>query len=182
MVKIYTKTGDDGTTALFDGSRVLKDDWRVEAYASVDELNAVVGQAVVAVKKESDLADLLLKIQSDLFALGAKLANPAKKKQKQKADFPVERVTVLEKAIDVFETELSKLTSFILPGGCEAAALLHVARTSCRRAERRVVTLLKNAPTDEPLLIYLNRLSDLLFVMARVANARAGVNDVPWVG
>lgn len=178
-MKIYTKTGDDGTTSLFDGTRVSKNDLRVSAYGAVDELNAMIGIALTD-KMEADLRDLLRAIQRALFALGAQLANPAKKKQKEKADFPEKKVQVLEQAIDRLEGELEPLKTFILPGGSPLSARLHYTRTVCRRAEREVVTLSKKETVAPILIVYLNRLSDLLFVMARAANRRAGISDIPW--
>jgi len=178
-MKIYTKTGDDGTTSLFDGTRVPKNDLRVSAYGAVDELNAMLGIAL-SDKMDADLRDLLRAIQRALFALGAQLANPAKKKQKEKADFPGKKVEVLEQAIDRLEGELEPLKTFILPGGSPFSARLHYARTVCRRAEREVVTLSKKETVAPILIVYLNRLSDLLFVIARAANRRANVPDIPW--
>lgn len=180
-MKIYTKTGDDGTTSLFDGSRVTKNHLRVEAYGDVDELNAMLGVAVVSLKDE-EIKKFVMRIQKDLFALGAQLANPKHKKQKAKSDFSPDKVTVLEKAIDRFEEELSPLTCFILPGGIQASATLHLARTICRRAERKVITLSSKEEVDPLLIVYLNRLSDCLFVLARLANKRANVTDVLWEG
>lgn len=179
-MKIYTKTGDDGTTALFDGTRVIKSHERVDLYGDVDELNSVVGVAA-SFLPECDLRGELYQIQRDLFALGAKLANPKEKKQKDKADFSEDRVLHLEKSIDRMERALSPMTSFILPGGSNASAFLHLARTVCRRAERKLVAL-SNHETLDPLYIhYLNRLSDHLFVAARFANHLANTPDVPWV-
>lgn len=181
-MKIYTKTGDDGTTGLFGGARVRKDDLRVRAYGAVDELNSVVGLARLAPVGD-DVDGLLARIQSELFDLGAELATVPKRAEK--LDLPTldERaVRHMEDAIDRFETELPKLTSFVLPGGTPAAAHLHHARTVCRRAERELVALAAvDAVRDVP-LHYLNRLSDLLFTLARLGNARAGVADVPWKG
>lgn len=178
-MKIYTKTGDDGTTSLFDGTRVSKTDPRVEAYGHVDETNALLGMALAVLDhREQDIFALVGQIQKDLFALGAQLANPAKRKQKQKADFSADKVTFLEKNIDRLEEELSPMKNFILPTGVTASATLHLARTVCRRAERFVVGLGK--PVDPILVTYLNRLSDFLFVLARVVNMRAGVSDIPW--
>ncbi|OGQ08809.1 MAG: ATP:cob(I)alamin adenosyltransferase [Deltaproteobacteria bacterium RIFCSPLOWO2_12_FULL_40_28] len=179
MSKIYTKTGDDGTTALFDGTRVLKDNLRVDAYGDVDELNAFMGLVSTSVS-DVDLKKVFFTVQNDLFALGAKLANPMDKKQKEKANFGEENFLFLEKIIDQYEKELNPLTSFILPGGSLPGAYCHLARTICRRAERKVVMLGKQEKINADLIIYLNRLSDLLFVLARVINKRLGAPDIPW--
>jgi cob(I)alamin adenosyltransferase len=170
-VKIYTRTGDSGETSLFGGSRVPKNDPRIEAYGTVDELNSFLGAARAAGLPQS-IDDQLHQVQMDLFEIGAHLASPGASR------FPgVEetRIEQLEQAIDAMESELSPLTTFILPGGTPGAAQLHVARTVCRRAERCVVALREDAT-----LRYLNRLSDYLFVAARFANLRAGRSDVPW--
>lgn len=179
-MKIYTKTGDKGTTSLFDGTRVSKDDPRLNAYGDVDELNSLMGVCGTYAQQEDDLTALIQTIQRDLFAMGAQLANPAQKKQKEKAAFDQSRIDHLEKTIDAFEEECQPLTSFILPGGCDLASFFHLARTVCRRAERRVIGLLGHDEEPSLLVIYLNRLSDLLFVAARVANKRSGVSDIPW--
>ncbi len=180
MTSIYTKTGDGGDTGLFGGGRVGKEDHRVEAYGQVDELNAVLGQA--RAEGLGALDALAADLQSQLFTVGAVLATPQGSKAAQ-AIPPVraEWVTAMEQAIDGFDAELPPLTSFILPGGTRAAAALHVARTVCRRAERRVVPLTRAGKVGPEVVVYLNRLSDLLFTMARVANFRAQVKDVPWV-
>jgi len=179
-VKIYTKTGDAGETSLFDNSRVSKADARVDAYGEVDELNACLG-AVRAAGVGAELAAALETIQKELFAVGARLADPSKRiaDRVTKAAVQESDVERLEQTIDRLETELEPLRRFILPGGSMAGALLHVSRTVCRRAERRVVGL--GADAVEPIVIvYLNRLSDLLFVMARAANRRAGVAETEW--
>ena len=179
-MKIYTKTGDGGDTSLFDNSRVSKADARVDAYGEVDELNASLGAARAAGLDE-DLATVLASIQQELFAVGARLADPSQRiaGRVTKAAVQPSDVERLEQAIDRFEGELEPLRRFVLPGGALAGALLHVSRTICRRAERRVVALGPNAA--EPIIvIYLNRLSDLLFVMARVANRRAQVPEIEW--
>jgi cob(I)alamin adenosyltransferase len=178
-VKIYTRTGDAGETSLFDGSRVSKADSRVDAYGDVDELNAWLGLARAA-RLDADLDQPLVRIQQDLFALGAQLADPGERIAERVlkaslADADVER---LEALIDRLESELPPLRRFILAGGSPAGAALHVARTVCRRAERRIVSL---APMPDAVLIkYVNRLSDLLFVLARVVNHRAGVPEIEW--
>ena len=179
-MKIYTKTGDTGETSLFDNSRVLKSDARVDAYGEVDELNACLGVARAA-GVEVDIAEALEQIQKDLFALGARLADPSVRiaGRVTKAAITQADVERLEQLIDRLETELPALRRFILPGGSEAGAALHLARTVCRRAERRVVAL--GTGQDEPILvIYLNRLSDLLFVMARAVNHRSKLPEVEW--
>jgi cob(I)alamin adenosyltransferase len=179
-VKIYTKTGDDGETSLFDGTRVPKTHPRVVAYGEVDELNAVLGM-VRAARLDPELADMVTHLQRDLFALGARLADPRHKiaDRVAKAIIADEDVTRLEGWIDHLEDELEPLRHFILAGGSPAGAALHVARTVSRRAERAVLSL--GADAVEPVVrVYLNRLSDLLFVMARAANHRAGVTDLVW--
>ena len=179
-MKIYTKTGDAGETSLFDQTRVSKADPRVDAYGEVDEVNACLGAAMAAGLDE-DLGSALQQIQKDLFALGARLADPASRiaSRVTKAAVTEADVARLEQTIDRLEAELPPLRKFILPGGSPAGSLLHLARTVCRRAERRVIAL--GADAVEPILIvYLNRLSDLLFVMARAANHRARVPETEW--
>jgi len=178
-VKIYTRTGDAGDTSLFDGTRVRKHDARVDAYGEVDELNACLGVARSALV-DRELDDELAQIQRDLFAIGARLADPAAKiaERVTKAAIGDADIVRLEGLIDRFELELPPLRRFILAGGSPGGAALHLARAVCRRAERRMVSLL---PPAEPMLIrYINRLSDLLFVAARLANKRAGVTEVEW--
>jgi len=179
-VKIYTRTGDAGETALFDGRRVPKSDLRVEAYGDVDELNAVVG-LVLAEGLDEDLAAMVRAVQRDLFALGGRLADPARKIAGRVGKVAIgdPDIARLEEWIDALEMELTPLRHFILPGGTRAASLLHVCRTVCRRAERRVVQLGSEA-VEPALLAYLNRLSDFLFVLARAANRRAGVAETEW--
>jgi cob(I)alamin adenosyltransferase len=183
-MKIYTKTGDRGDTGLFGGGRVSKSHPRVEAYGDVDELNAVLG-AVRAVERLPRIDDILIAVQRDLFAIGALLATPDREKMRQhldKARVDESRVAELERAIDDGDSELEPLRAFIVPGGTPKAAALHVARTVCRRAERRVVQLADDAGMEIPsvVVIYLNRLSDLLFTLARVANRRADADEVSW--
>ena len=181
-MKIYTKTGDDGETGLFGGGRVPKDDPRVEAYGDVDELNAVIGMAR-AVEVMPRVDELLVPVQRDLFAIGALLATPDREKMAQhlqKARIDERRIAELEQAIDDAESELEPLRAFILPGGTPKAATLHVARTVCRRAERHVVRLQHAVDLPALAVIYLNRLSDLLFTLARLANRRAGAGEVTW--
>jgi len=177
-MKIYTRTGDGGATTLFDGTRIAKSDPRVDAYGEVDEANAVIG-AVLAGGLDADLDALLVQVQRDLFALGSRLADPAERiaDRVTKIALGPADVTRLEEWIDKYEAELTPLRRFILPGGTPAAAALHVARTVCRRAERRMVAL---AVLEVEFLAYMNRLSDLLFVLARVVNHRAGVAEAEW--
>lgn len=185
-MKIYTRTGDRGETGLFGGQRVRKDHARVEAYGDVDELNSVLGLAAVELAREGqdEMARRLRDLQSDLFSLGAILATPRPedggRENAHLPELPEGRVEEMERWIDDAEQELEPLRNFILPGGGEAAARLHLGRTVCRRAERRVVNLAHVAHIDEALIVYLNRLSDLLFTLARLANHRAGVADLVW--
>ena len=183
-MKIYTKAGDRGETGLFGGSRVPKDDVRVEAYGTVDELNCALGVARASLGPDSDLDPLLARLQSELFDLGAELATPPERLDSRLgmrvALANDERVTALESEIDRIEESLDPLKSFILPGGTPGAAALHVARAICRRAERRTVALAHVDTVRPEALRYLNRLSDLLFVLARHVNHQAGVPDVPW--
>jgi cob(I)alamin adenosyltransferase len=179
-LRIYTKTGDLGETSLLGGTRVPKDHLRVAAYGDLDETNAALG--AVRALAEEPLERLLFSIQKDLFAIGAQLADPSHKvaAKRAKAAVTAAHVRRLEKAIDVREESLPPLRSFVLPGGTPAAALLHQARTVCRRAERSVVTLAREADVDPRIIVYLNRLSDLLFVLARAENHRAGLAEDRW--
>ena len=197
-MKLYTTTGDDGTTGLFGGGRVSKDHPRVVAYGTVDELNAAVGMARAMIARTIDskskqqesrktlhqLSEILLAIQSLLFDLGADLATPFDTKHEKKiARVPASAVERLEKWIDEIDAENAAMTAFILPGGSEAAASIHLARTVCRRAERLVITLRReddDGQINAVVPIVLNRLSDLLFAMARRANAAVGIEDVKW--
>jgi cob(I)alamin adenosyltransferase len=178
-LKIYTKTGDTGETSLFDNTRVSKADARVDAYGEVDELNACLG-AARASGLDMEISGMLQEIQKELFAIGARLADPSHRiaARVTKADIVETQVARLESAIDHLETEVPALRRFILPGGGPAGSLLHLARTVCRRAERRIVAL--PPPVDPLVVIYLNRLSDLLFVMARAANHRSGIPETEW--
>ncbi|HVW28400.1 MAG TPA: cob(I)yrinic acid a,c-diamide adenosyltransferase [Polyangiaceae bacterium] len=179
-MKIYTKTGDEGTTGLFGGGRVRKDEARVEAYGTVDELNSVVGVARAA-SLPVDVETVLAGVQEDLFVIGAELATVAGNEDKLPMPLLGEaRTALLEGAIDRMEEKMPALKSFVVPGGCPAGAFLHQARTVCRRAERRVLSASQQTPIRREILVYLNRLSDLLFVAARRANHAAGVLDVPW--
>lgn len=179
-IRIYTKTGDDGTTGLFGGNRVSKDSLRIEAYGTVDELNAIIGVVRICGLPAS-LEEQLGSISADLFTLGADLATPLD----PPPAYEIPRITddhvrELEGWIDQHDAKLQPLKTFILPGGSPAAAHLHVARTVCRRAERRVVALASHEDIGPSVLHYLNRLSDYLFTVSRVANAEAGITDIPW--
>ena len=179
-MKIYTKTGDTGETSLFDNTRVSKADARVDAYGEVDELNACLGAARAAGVDEA-IGTLLESLQRDLFALGARLADPSARiaARVEKAVIGPADVERLEQTIDQLEATLPRLRRFILPGGGPAGAALHLARTVCRRAERRIIALGGGA-VDPILIVYMNRLSDLLFVMARVVNHRSGIAESEW--
>ena len=178
-MKIYTKTGDEGETSLFAGGRVSKDDARLHAYGTIDELNSILGMAR-AYGLDTELDQQLEHIQAALFEVGADLATPldADAKWIVRVDEPM--VSQLEAEIDVFETELSPLQNFILPSGTPSAATLHFARTVCRRAERWIVTLSQAVEINPAVRHYVNRLSDWLFVASRIANHRANVEDVVW--
>lgn len=180
LSKIYTKTGDDGTTGLGDGSRAPKDDPRIDAYGDVDELNACLG---ILLAQESDFSEraLIESISNDLFDVGADLCVPQTPEESAGSRLRIvpAQVSRLEAAIDRLNEPLPPLTSFVLPGGTAAAGWCHLARTVCRRAERRVVALSRSTHTNPWIAIYLNRLSDLLFVLARTSNQAAG-GDVLW--
>ncbi len=180
-MRIYTKTGDTGQTGLFGGGRVSKANARVEAYGAVDELNSVIGW-VLTHPLEGGTAEGLQRVQSDLFALGAQLATPATTRGRKPLvpEIPATRIGELEHWIDELEATLPELRNFILPGGSPAGAALHMARTVCRRAERRLVALADSESIEGAGIIYLNRLSDLLFVLARSVNQRAGVPEQAW--
>ena len=178
-MKIYTKTGDDGQTHLFGGARVSKDSLRVEAYGSVDELSASLGTAACSL--EEDLRAFVVNLQHQLFNLGSELATVPERLEKLASPLIDDAdVARLEQKIDALEAELAPLRNFIIASGSDGAARLHVARTVCRRAERRVTTLAQTESCRPVVGQYLNRLSDLLFVMARTANKTAGVADIPW--
>ena len=178
-MKIYTRTGDEGETSLFGGKRVAKNSLRIQAYGTVDELNAVIGVAVASTADEK-LAVVLHQIQKDLFTVGADLATPIGVKDSKSLRIQQTDIARLEREIDLHEEELEPLKYFILPGGTICAASLHHAHTVCRRAERDSFVLSGHEEINKHVLVYLNRLSDLLFVLARVANVRAGKSDVPW--
>ncbi len=189
MTRIYTRTGDRGETGLIGGRRVLKDDARVEAYGSLDELNSAIGAARAALAQEggaaagraeatAEIDAALDQIQRDLFVIGAEVAAPGNEAQGPRIGPP--EVAALESIIDHLDAALPALRVFILPGGSPAGAALHMARTVARRAERRVVTLSRAEPVNPEILRYLNRVADLLFVLARAVNARAGVTEAEW--
>lgn len=177
---IYTKTGDKGQTGLFGGGRVRKDDPRVEAYGAVDELNATLGVAASSLE-DSQLRDWIKKIQDELFVVGSELATPDPEAvKKQVVPVGAEQIEAMERIIDTLTEEVPPLRQFILPGGHMAAAQLHVARTVCRRAERRVLTFSDHAEIRPEVIKYLNRLSDLLFMFARAANHRSAIAEPVW--
>lgn len=178
-MRIYTRTGDSGQTGLIGGKRVQKDHLRVEAYGSVDELNAHLGiiQALLQPSKNfSNIQEIVVTIQKDLFDMGAELANPKPKTQRIEAN----HIANLEKLIDTHESKLSSLKHFILPGGSYLGASLHAARTVCRRAERRTMTLSRKGKVNPEIIRYLNRLSDLLFVLARYVNQQSRQPEIEW--
>jgi cob(I)alamin adenosyltransferase len=176
-MKIYTKTGDEGKTSLFDNSRVWKSDERIMSYGAVDELNSSIGIAL-SLELDQEIKDILIKIQNDLFIVGSDLANPDMSDKKIRTT--VEMITFLEQKIDSLEPQLEQLTSFILPGGTLLASIIHLTRTISRRAETHVVELSKNEEINKDAAIYLNRLSDLMFVLARSINNRKKIPDVVW--
>lgn len=179
-MKIYTRTGDEGQTGLFGGARVDKDDPRVEAYGTVDELNSCVG-AALALSPSAQTGASLQQIQNDLFTVGAELACvPGKEDKLHMAVVGANDIERLEGWIDRSEEPLEPLKNFVLPGGCPVAAELHRARTVCRRAERRTLSAARASAVRAEIVIYLNRLSDLLFVLARYENHVAGIADIPW--
>jgi cob(I)alamin adenosyltransferase len=181
-LKIYTKTGDKGDTGLIDGSRISKSDLRIIAYGEVDEANSHIGLIISNIEKNSifdDVRKILLNVQQDLFVLGAELANPNTLKDDNmlvKRDM----ISTIEKYIDNFESELAPISNFILPGGSIESSLLHICRTVVRRAETSAVALAKGQKINQEILTYLNRISDLFFVLARVTNKRQKRADIPW--
>ncbi|MSR40842.1 MAG: cob(I)yrinic acid a,c-diamide adenosyltransferase [Phycisphaerales bacterium] len=185
-MKLYTRTGDDGTTGLFSGARVLKHDPRIEAYGTVDETNACIGLVIAACRAnepvEARMLEVFAQIQSRLFDLGADLATPAGAKHSERVMRITEQhVTEAERWIDEFDAMNPPLRAFVMPSGCELAARLHIARTVSRRAERLMVALSMTEAVGAGALQYINRLSDLLFAMARAANHLQGINDIPWI-
>jgi cob(I)alamin adenosyltransferase len=179
--KIYTKTGDDGTTGLVGGNRVSKSNLRLDAYGTVDELNAYIG-LLHSMINDTKIQELLLLVQNKLFVIGSKLASDEKGMAiTDSLDCSGKDIQVLEKAIDEYDAELPALTQFILPGGSTLVSYCHVARTVCRRAERRVVQLAETTPVEELIVQYLNRLSDYLFVLSRKVAKDQGVKENPWV-
>jgi cob(I)alamin adenosyltransferase len=179
--KIYTKTGDDGTTGLVGGNRVKKSSLRLDAYGTVDELNAHMGMLNAKIQQE-EIRSLLLEIQNKLFVIGSKLASDEKGKQiTNTLDCSGKDIEKLEKAIDAYEEELAPLQHFILPGGSEQVSQCHIARTVCRRAERLTVQLAEETEVESIIIQYLNRLSDFLFVLSRKVAKDQGVSEIPWV-
>mgnify|MGYP001450805440 FL=1 len=176
-MKIYTKTGDEGKTSLFDNSRVWKSDVRIMSYGAVDELNSSLGIAL-SLELIPEIENILIKIQNDLFIVGSDLANPNMSDKKIRTT--PEMITFLEQKIDLLEPQLEPLTSFILPGGTLLASIIHMSRTISRRAETHVVELSKTQKINKEAVIYLNRLSDLMFVLARTINNRKNIPDIVW--
>ncbi len=179
-MKIYTKTGDKGSTSLFGGKRISKSNIRIETYGTVDELNAAIGVAICEVTSEK-IKKTLAKIQNDLFIVGGDLATPLNEEKMKILRTTDKMVTCLENEIDIFDVKLEKLKNFILPGGTKSAALLHFARTICRRTERKVVELSETEQINDEIVKYLNRLSDLLFIFARVENSNNNIPDIAWI-
>ena len=180
-MKIYTKGGDKGETGLFGGERVSKDSLRIETYGTVDELNSFIGLAVVEIK-DYEVKKLLERIQNTLFILGSDLSAPDNVKDKSHNIPRISKLNYeeIEKEIDKFDSRLGELKNFILPGGSKSAALMHICRTICRRAERRVVALNNAVNISPDIIIFLNRLSDLFFVLARYENKISGIEDIEW--
>ena len=176
-MKIYTKTGDEGKTSLFDNSRVWKSDERIMSYGAVDELNSSIGIAL-SLELDNEIKEILIKIQNDLFIVGSDLANPNMADKKIRTT--KEMIIFLEQKIDLLEPQLKPLTSFILPGGTLLASILHLSRTISRRAETHVVALSKSEDINKEAVIYLNRLSDLMFILARIVNNRKKMPDIIW--
>ncbi|MDE1762730.1 MAG: cob(I)yrinic acid a,c-diamide adenosyltransferase [Thaumarchaeota archaeon] len=177
LTKIYTKTGDDGTTGLIGGKRVKKTDPRIVAYGTVDEINSAIG-VVLSSTLDSDIMNILTKVQNDLFTIGSDLANPDLKDSSNRVTENM--ITYLENQIDRLESNLSPITYFILPGGDTLASQIHIARATCRRAEVNILQILEKEPINKNCQVYINRLSDLLFVIARTINSRKKIKDVAW--
>jgi len=176
-MSIYTRTGDKGQTSLFNGGRVLKSDLRVEAYGTVDELNSVIGVAIAEIRNpKHEIRNELIKIQNDLFNIGSALANP----KSETLNYLDKRVKQFEDFIDDMTEEMPPLSNFILPGGGKTGSMVHFARTVCRRAERKIVKLGETEKVDDNIIMYLNRLSDLLFTMARFINYKEKQKEVIW--
>jgi len=176
-MKIYTKTGDDGKTSLFDNSRIWKSHERIVSYGAIDELNSAVGIAI-SMDLDHQLKEILVRIQNELFIVGSDLANPNMSDTKIRTTENM--ILSLENDIDTFESELSELTNFILPGGTLMSSILHLSRTIARRAETHVIALSQKEEINKIAIVYLNRLSDLLFVLARVLNKRKNIDDIVW--
>tara|TARA_Y100000590_G_scaffold402732_1_gene488728 strand:+ start:1012 stop:1548 length:537 start_codon:yes stop_codon:yes gene_type:complete len=176
-MKIYTKTGDEGKTSLFDNSRVWKSHDRIMSYGAVDELNSSLG-ITLSLELDEEVKEILIKIQNDLFIVGSDLANPDMSKKDMRTTN--EMISYLEDKIDLLEPQLPQLTSFILPGGDLLASILHLSRTISRRAETHVVALLQNEEINKNAGIYLNRVSDLMFILARIVNHRKNISDIVW--
>jgi len=176
-VKIYTKTGDEGKTSLFDNSRVWKSDERILSYGTIDELNSILGIAI-SLDLDSEIKKILVKIQNDLFIVGSDLANPDMSNTKIRTT--EDMVEFLEDKIDTLEVELPDLVSFILPGGTLSSSILHLSRTVSRRSETHVVALSQKEEINKISCVYLNRLSDLLFILARIINKRKDIADIVW--
>ncbi|MCY4402016.1 MAG: cob(I)yrinic acid a,c-diamide adenosyltransferase [Candidatus Poribacteria bacterium] len=178
-MKIYTKFGDSGETALYGGTRISKDASQIEALGTVDELNAYIGYACTIIE-DTEVSDILIRIQNHLFSLGADLATPTSHTQSSQIRITSDFTTEMENVIDMLSDELPPLTNFILPGGGEAGSVLHIARAVCRRSERCVVRLTQETEVNPEIIICLNRLSDLLFVLARVVNHRSQMTEPIW--
>ena len=178
-MKIYTKFGDSGETALYGGTRISKSDLQIEALGTVDELNAYLGYALTMID-DTEISEIIIRIQNHLFSLGADLATPTSHTQSSQLRITSDYTMEMEKIIDMLSDELPPLTNFILPGGCNAGSVLHVARAVCRRSERCVVRLTQETEVNSEIIICLNRLSDLLFVLARVVNHRSQIPEPIW--
>lgn len=182
MIKIYTKTGDKGDTGLFGGERVSKHSARIEAYGTIDELNSFIGYAITEINSE-EITEVLKNIQQKLFIIGSDLATPDIEKNKKLNIIrtPDEYIEEIEKLIDRFDKQLDELKNFILPGGSKGAALLHICRTVARRAEREIVALKNTEQIGANIIIFLNRLSDLFFVLSRFENKHLNIPDTKWI-